>query len=766
MKKHLLILFLCSWSIFSFGQHLNLIPQPSQYFATGDSDFVLTPYTPLFFVSGRAMANVIEFNSLLKNTYGFNLKWTNEITDPKQNFIYLNLTKDSTIGNPEGYTLESNHEYIKISANTRTGIFYGLVSVLQLMKPCEGNTYRIPSVKIIDEPRFKWRGMHLDVCRHFFGKEFIKRYIDLLALYKINTFHWHLTDDQGWRIEIKKYPRLTEIGGWRNGSMVGRYNDHKFDSIHYGGFYTQDDIREVVKYASSRHITVVPEIEMPGHALAALAAYPELACTEGAFEVSKEWGVFDDVFCAGNENTYTFFEDVLTEVTMLFPGKYIHIGGDECPKTRWKTCPKCQKKITVEGLKDEHELQSYFIKRMEKFLNTKGKQIIGWDEILEGGLAPNAAVMSWRGEEGGIESANQHHYAVMTPGSYCYFDHYQGNPETEPVAFGGLTTIEKVYSYDPVPDKLNDSLKHYILGAQANLWTEYILNEKHVEYMAYPRICALAEVLWTPGVQKDFDNFSNRLLGHLPLLEKWNVNYSNAIFQTYHTTQTSGGKTSITVHTQLASLKKIQYRFIPELNPTSTDSVWNLFEIKNNEDLVYSSDIAGTFQSRIENYHLFCSTHLYATQIKDAKVSYTIMPSQLYNSNADVALINGLRGSELVLKKEWLGWLGEDVVITIDLLKIKPVEKVTIGWLLHKNSWIWLPQDVQVDVSKNGKKYKKMAKEGGLNILANPKEMDLTFKKSDTRYVRITLKNAGLIPDGNPGAGEKSWMFLDEISIE
>jgi hexosaminidase len=367
--------------------------------------------------------------------------------------------------------------------------------------------------------------MHLDVGRHFFDKEFVKRYIDLIALHKMNTFHIHLTDDQGWRIEIKKYPRLTEIGSKRKESpMIG--NRKKGDGTPYRGFFTQDDIREIVEYARKRYITVVPELEMPGHSLGALAAYPELSCTGGPHEVMTRWGVFEDVYCAGNDKVFEFMEDVLTEVIELFPGEYIHIGGDECPKARWEKCPKCQARIKKEGLKDEHELQSYFVKRIEKFLNSKGRRLIGWDEILEGGLAPNASVMSWRGTEGGIAAARSGHDVVMSPTTHCYFDYYQSkNRKQEPEAIGGFLPLDIVYSFEPVPAELAPEQRKHVIGAQGNVWTEYIHTPSDVEYMALPRMCALAEVVWTPAELKDWDDFRDRLDRFAERLDAMGVNY-------------------------------------------------------------------------------------------------------------------------------------------------------------------------------------------------------------------------------------------------
>jgi hexosaminidase len=370
-----------------------------------------------------------------------------------------------------------------------------------------------------------------------FPVEFIKKYIDLLAHHKYNRFHWHLTEDQGWRIEIKKYPKLQEIGAFRKETVIGhastatRGNAKDFDGKRYGGLYTQEEIKDVVKYAADRYVTIIPEIELPGHALAALSAYPNLGCTGGPYEAATTWGVFDDVFCAGKEDSFVFLQGVLDEVIELFPGKYVHIGGDECPKTKWEKCPHCKKRMKVENLKDTHELQSYFIQRIEKYLNSKGKQIIGWDEILEGGLAPNATVMSWRGEEGGIAAARQNHDVVMTPGNWCYFDHYQAGPEGEPLAIGNMTTVEEVYSYEPVPPQLDSIQAKHILGAQANVWTEYIPTSDHVEYMVYPRACAMAEVLWSKPETKKYEDFKLRMKEHADRLTDWKVNFARHILK-------------------------------------------------------------------------------------------------------------------------------------------------------------------------------------------------------------------------------------------
>jgi hexosaminidase len=446
-----------------------------------------------------------------------------------KNKVILTLISDASLGK-EGYTLTVKNSGAIIQANTAAGLFYGTQTLLQITDIKK----ETDCVKIVDYPRFTYRGMHLDVGRHMFPPAFIKKYIDLMARHKYNRFHWHLTEDQGWRIEIKKYPKLKEISAYRKETSVGKQTTRTraqatYDGKPYGGFYTQEEVKEIVRYAAERHVTIIPEIELPGHAQAALAAYPNLGCTGGPYEVATSWGVFKDVYCAGKEETFTFLQDVLDEVLVLFPGQYIHIGGDECPKDRWKTCPQCQKRIADENVKDEHGLQSYFVQRVEKYLNSKGREIIGWDEILEGGLAPNATVMSWRGEEGGLAAAKQNHDVIMTPESWCYFDHAQDSVETEPLAIGPPTSVSKVYSYEPIPPQLTPEEARHVLGAQCNVWSEYIKTPEHAEYMVYPRAAAMAEVLWSPKEGRTYADFVQRMKTHTQRLKEWNVNYARHI---------------------------------------------------------------------------------------------------------------------------------------------------------------------------------------------------------------------------------------------
>jgi hexosaminidase len=527
MKKQLLSLFVLSVMV-SHAQEINIIPKPASVHV-GDGTFTITPATKIILKAGDVDKSATFLNNYLQQFYGFQLLVITKSQGELKNSIVLNAKKTD---NPTTgvYTLNVDKNRVAISGKGGAGVFYGIQSLIQLL-PLEKTTgLTIPQLTIIDSARFAYRGMHLDVGRHFFPVEYIKKYIDYIALYKMNTFHWHLTEDQGWRIEIKKYPKLTQVGAYRNGTIIGHYPGKGNDSTWYGGYYTQEQIKEVVKYAADRYITIIPEIEMPGHSSAALTAYPELGCTGGPYKVQETWGVFNDVYCAGNEYTFRFLEDVLDEVLQLFPSQYIHIGGDECPKTSWKNCPKCQQRIKDNHLKDEHELQSYFIQRIEKYLNGKGRQIIGWDEILEGGLAPNASVMSWRGEEGGIAAAKEKHKVIMTPGDYCYFDHSQKKKE-DSVTIGGYLPIDKMYSYEPVPPGLSAEEAARISGAQGNVWTEYIGNERKLEYMIFPRMSALSEVLWSPKEKRDWNDFAGRLQHEFKRYDWWKVNYSKAYLE-------------------------------------------------------------------------------------------------------------------------------------------------------------------------------------------------------------------------------------------
>jgi hexosaminidase len=540
--KNLFVITLMLTSSLTFGQNdVVIIPKPVSL-EMHSGNFNLNSKTTV--ITNKSAEHVADMlNVYLKKLYGFTLPIKN-ISPSKniKNAIILSLLKPDERKKDE-YNLSVKASEINISGISNEALFYGIQTFLQLLppeKPTDGNvSFEIPQLVINDYPRFQYRGMHLDVGRHFFDVDFVKKYIDLLAYQKYNTFHWHLTEDQGWRIEIKKYPRLTSVGAYRNGTIIGHHPGTGNDDTREGGFYTQEQIKEIVKYAQDRYITIIPEIEIPGHASAAIAAYPELSCfpnestvisdktpwsgsREGK-QVQQTWGVFPDVFCP-SEYTFTFLENVLDEVIALFPSKYIHIGGDECPKDYWKRSEFCQKLIKDKNLKDEHGLQSYFIQRIEKYLNSKGRSIIGWDEILEGGLAPNATVMSWRGEKGGIEAAKQHHDVIMTPTTYCYLD-YSQTKNDDSLTIGGFLPLDKVYNYEPIPKELDASEAHYILGAQGNVWTEYMPNPAKVEYMIFPRISALSEVVWSPKDSKNWNTFSSELPEMYKRYDFWGISY-------------------------------------------------------------------------------------------------------------------------------------------------------------------------------------------------------------------------------------------------
>lgn len=496
-----------------------IIPEPNFYKATGDS-IRINGLIKVIFKDNKFSTKEKRTASIFESVVNSNMP------NKKSNIEVLFIAQTpSTSEKKEAYKINITSKKITVTGNEE-GLFYAVQSLLQLLpNQLKNQEIKLPCVTIEDEPRYTYRGLHLDVCRHFFSVDVIKDFIAQMSYYKLNNFHWHLTDDQGWRIEIKKYPKLTEVGSKRAQTLVGNKFErfpYFFDGNPYGGFYTQEEIKDVVKFAEEHYVNIIPEIEMPGHATAAVSAYPNLSCfPDRQYKVVEYWGVFEDIFCAGKEETFTFLEDVLTEVMALFPSKYIHIGGDECPKARWKECPNCQKKIKELGIKDEHELQTYLTTRIEKFLNANGRQILGWDEMLEGGLAPNAAVMSWRGESGGISAAKQKHFVIMNPEQFLYLDYNQGYSPQEPLTVGRLVTVEKIYNYNPTPvDSLTIDEQKYILGVQSNLWSEYLTSPAKLNYQIYPRVFSLAEIAWTNSQNKNYNSFIlNRMPHHLEKLE-------------------------------------------------------------------------------------------------------------------------------------------------------------------------------------------------------------------------------------------------------
>ena len=746
---------------------ITIIPQPVKM-EIHSGEFSITANTKIICSrSGRDVRLTADyFAEKVRKVTGFVLPVTDQKKGSLSNVITFQIIHDKKLGN-EGYELNVDSNSIVIRANTSAGLFYGVQTIFQLLPPeLFGITshpelkWSIPAVSIFDVPRFKWRGMHLDVSRHFFPKEFVKKYIDDIVMYKMNTFHWHLTDDQGWRIEIKKYPLLTTIGAWRKGSMIGPYSDQKFDSIRYGGFYTQDDIREVVAYAASRHVTVVPEIEMPGHSLAALASYPKLSCTGGPFDVGESWGVYDDV-CCPREATFTFLENVLTEVCKLFPGKYIHIGGDECPKIRWKTCADCQKLMKRKKLKNENQLQSYFTKRIEKFVNSKGKQIIGWDEILEGGLAPNAAVMSWRGTAGGIAAAKKKHFVVMSPGSHCYFDYYQGNPKYEPLAIGGYTPVEKVYSYEPIPDVLSSSQRQYILGAQGNMWTEYVATPEHVEYMIFPRICALAEVVWSPKELRNYSDFRERLIRHFTVLDILGIHYSKALYEIQTTIRPLPTADGISVALSSAfDSTGIRYT-LDASRPTPTSLQYRMpIAITKSSMLTFASfDRNGQHGNTLDQEFV-------VSKSTGKPISLKKPPDEKYFDQGPFTLVNGVRGDPHHFGKDWLGFWGPNLEATIDLQQSEQISSVTLDLLEEKESWIYYPKSIEVFVGNDTTQLMSVKRIGPDDIKKTGNVVEINIGNQTARFVKVIAENAGRIPDGNPGAGSAAWLFVDEIMVK
>ncbi len=538
MRKTLLIgmMLCCLTSLFAVKTSpvadYRVIPLPNQIVLNSGTPFRLNASVKIVYPKGNSLMqrNATFLASYLKDLTGKTFATTTKVGGKS---IVLKLGLNTT--NSEAYQIEVNAKQLVISAATEQGIFYGIQTIRKSL-PIGSAKVSLPAVTIKDAPRFPYRGMMLDVSRHFFTVDEVKTYIDMLALHNINNFHWHLTDDQGWRIEIKKYPRLTEVGSMRPQTVIG-HNSGTYDGIPHGGFYTQEQIKSVVAYAQERYINIVPEIDLPGHMLGALSAYPEMGCTGGPYALWCQWGVSEDVLCLGNDQTLVFIKDILTELMELFPSNYIHIGGDECPKTRWKDCPKCQSRIKELGLVSdekhtaEQRLQSFVMAYAEKIVNEKRRRMIGWDEILEGGLAPNAIVMSWRGMGGGIEAAKQHHDVIMTPNQYLYFDYYQTKDLTnEPLAIGGYIPVKAVYEMEPVPASLTDVEKKYIMGVQANLWCEYVPTFKHAQYMVLPRMAALSEVQWSNPSQKNYADFLKRLPKLIGLYDLYKYNYAKHLF--------------------------------------------------------------------------------------------------------------------------------------------------------------------------------------------------------------------------------------------
>lgn len=784
MRISILSICVCLVSLTTAAQQpaLSLIPMPVEMKQLEGSYLLKSKITVSNTLPSQEWPVLYKYFSNEMKRYGISVS---EAAKGKRGDIDFSMTRMPTSGKP-AYKLTVGTEGVTISSNFNESAFNAMQTFFQLLPTDLKAAKNIPFVEIFDYPRFDYRGLHFDVSRHFYPVSYVKKYIDFIAMHKMNYFHWHLTDDQGWRIEIKKYPLLTSVGGWRNGTIIGRYPGTGNDGKKYGGFYTQEEIKEVVKYAAERYITIIPEIEMPGHSSAAIAAYPELSCfpeeptikyfpknckwfgdTTGK-KVQQTWGVFDDVYCAGKENTFQFNQDVLDEVMELFPSTYIHVGGDECPKSNWKRCPDCQKRMKDNKLKDEHELQSYFIQRIEKYLNSKGRKLIGWDEILEGGLAPNASVMSWRGEEGGIAAAKQNHTVVMTPGNPVYFDHTQSQNE-DSITIGGYNPIEKVYAYEPVPKELNATQAKFVLGAQANMWTEYMKNTRKVEYMLFPRISALSEVLWSPKEKRNWDDFQQRLLLQFKRYDLWRINYSKAYFDLKATVMPtdnfSGVRWKLETNQAGAEIKYItHYAGRPyELSFAEGTVYTSPIEIRSNMLVAAISQI----NKKTVSNPVYETLHF--NKATGKKITLTKEASEKYPGDGAFTLVNGVINEKgFARSREFLGFNGTDCEAVIDLGSSQEINYVTVHTLNRTASWIWRPLTAEVFGSADGRTWTSLKLTDDLEQSSKETgkgKMIMEFETRSVRYVKVVIQNWGEIPAGNPGAGSKPWLFVDEIEV-
>ena len=777
MKKILLLVCLLQTIGIVAQRNIAIIPAPAKL-ERHSGIFKLTSKTTIVAATTQDKIAANFFNDYLKKYYDLSLRI---VTATSANSITLathSIVNNTSTTSNEKYILTVSEKNISIVGNGNAGTFYGIQSLIQLLPiptTLSTTTLNIQCLTIEDEPRFGYRGMHLDVSRHFFPIEYIKKYIDYIALHKMNTFHWHLTDDQGWRIEIKKYPKLTSVGGFRNGTIVGRYPGKGNTNKHYGGFYTQVEVKEIVAYAAKRYITVIPEIEMPGHASAAIAAYPQLSCFPEAAtkypprtawngdttqkNVQQTWGVFDDVFCP-SEFTFNFLQDVLDEVMPLFPSNYIHIGGDECPKVSWKKSAFCQQLIKEKNFKDEHELQSYFIQRIEKYINSKGKQIIGWDEILEGGLAPNATVMSWRGEKGGIEAAKAKHNVIMTPSGWCYFDHSQTKNE-DSVTIGNFLPLEKVYNYEPIPKDLSKEEEKYILGAQANVWAEYITNTSKVEYHIFPRMSALSEVLWSKKEQRNWQSFETRLPVQMQRYELWNANYSKAFYDIQATIEPAINENGV-----LLSFKS-SYNNAPIMYLQSLDGQYKEYSssvlINKNQrvsSIIYKENTDIEVSSLNQNFIINTAT--------GKTISANKQPSPSYPGNGGLfSIVNGLKSEKGINSTEWCGWVGSNVEITIGLRQETTFNNVVLNILDQKNSWIYPPIINDVSTSSDGINYTSIKNISYKDVAENEiiRNIPLYLNEQKAKFIKFNLSSIPKIAEGLPGAGRAAWFFIDEIEI-
>lgn len=736
----------------------NIVPLPQNINIYTGTNFILNKSTRIAYPQDKeSLKKQAELLSDYINLIiGYKPAITNDITS--NNIISLN--SNYVNDNKEAYILTINNASITINGASDAGTFYGIQALRKTIPADARGNVEFSQAEITDSPAYSHRGVSLDVCRHFFSADFVKKYIDVLALCNMNVFHWHLTDDQGWRIEIKKYPELTKIGSQREKTIIGRHTN-TFDNTPHGGFYTQQEIKEIVQYAADRYITVIPEIDVPGHTLAVLASYPDLGCTGGPYKVGCEWGIYEDVLCVGNENVFTFLENVFEEVIPLFPAKYIHIGGDECLKNRWMACPKCQAKIKELGLKGSkghtvgEELQSYFIGRVEKMINEKGKSIIGWDEILEGGVAPNATIMSWRGTEGGVYAANNGHDVIMTPEQYLYLDYYQSpDVDHEPFTYGWLTELNKTYSFNPMPENLSEDKRKHILGAQANVWAEYMPESRNVEYMLLPRMCAIAETVWSNPANKNYDNFVSRLYKLSKHFD--NLGYENCK-QAYNV------QDSIVVDTDKNELQVYLSTFDkkPITAIINNKEETPPFPLKIKEP---TTILIETENGKYEKEFKF--------NIATAKpITLKYQPDKRYTFKGAETLVDGQTGAIASYRTgTWLGFLGTDVEAVIDLKEVSDIRKVETNIFVNTRGNLFPPKSYTVLVSLDNKNFKQFYRHTSNEVKEHISPQVITratnIDGTKARYVKIILENIKTLPDWHEKKGEKAFLMVDEIIID
>lgn len=746
----------------------NIIPRPQQVKVSNDAPFTLSAKTV---ISLGTNSQDMKRNANMLASYIEQATGIRPAIGKGKSGAAIILTIDKTIANAEGYKLDADAKQIRIAGASAAGVFYGIQTLRKSLPLVNGKASKvsIPAVHIADAPRFAYRGTHLDVSRHFVTADSVRQFIDMLALHNINRFHWHLTDDQGWRIEIKKYPLLTQIGSKRAQTVIG-HNSGKYDGKPYGGFYTQKQIRDIVKYAADRYITIVPEIDLPGHMQAALAAYPDMGCTGGPYEVWQKWGVSDNVLCAGNDKTLTFIDNVLKEITQLFPSKYIHVGGDECPKTQWQKCPKCQARIKAlnleakDGHSAEERLQSYIITHASNYLKSLGRNTIGWDEILEGGLAEGATVMSWRGESGGIAAAKQHHDVVMTPNNYLYFDYYQSlDKANEPLAIGGYLPLETVYSYEPMPKELTADEARHIIGVQANIWTEYMPTFKQMQYMALPRLAALSEVQWSQPALKDYNSFTNRLTEFTHMYDRLGYNYAKHLYNVAIHVDSDNKWREILIHMTTAGNAEIRYT-LDGTEPTANSTLYTGAIVLQKLAKIRAAAFRDGKRSSVtsQNISFNKATACPVELLQPTHKNYT------YKGGA--TLTDGLLGDKGFGTGRWLGFSGNDLEAVIDLKQNTDVSSVSLNTCVDKGSWIFDARNIEVSVSADGKSFTKVASKS-LPALEeqtpdNIYTYELTFPQTTTRYVKLTATSEHNIPKWHGGKGKPAFLFVDEISIK